>query len=123
MNEEQLRRQLAEVYSSTSWRITAPLRFLGNLFRRRYRPLAALKRSVFELIRVSSRNELLRRLGRRVFVYFPRLKSSVRRILFQHTHERLAARSQPIDLGRDHIDLSSESQLILRQLKLLNKDR
>lgn len=45
MNEEQLRAQLDAIYASTSWRITAPFRWLVRLPRKTVEKLTLLKMS------------------------------------------------------------------------------
>lgn len=123
MNEEQLREQLAKVYSSTSWRITAPLRILGSILKRRWFPFDATKKFIVALIRHLARSDVLRRAAKRIFVYFPSLGARVRRILLQHSVEGLSTSSEQTDKILDQKNLSTEANLILRQLTLLRKTR
>lgn len=123
MSEQQLREQLDRVYSSTSWRITAPLRALGNFFQVKRSLIGILASFVASLIRFCARFKMLRRIANGIFSYFPSLRLRVRRVLFIHP---VLIVSPPVphvveDLRKSK--LSSDAFMILQQLAALRKNR
>jgi hypothetical protein len=63
MNEEQLRAELAAVYASRSWKITAPLRRIIDIARRSWRLLREPRRIPGVILRRAGRYPAMRHLG------------------------------------------------------------
>ena len=89
MNEEQLRAELAAVYASRSWRITAPLRAVSSLVSLLLHP----RRLVGAILRWAVQIPLARRVGGSVLRAFPGLR---RRVLnhVQHAPVHVSAIAQ-----------------------------
>jgi hypothetical protein len=77
MTEEKLRAELAALRASTSWRVTAPLRFVGGVARslnvRKIYPEGFIRGVLHRIIN----NQFLRRCGARVLESFPRARRFV----------------------------------------------
>lgn len=90
MNEEQLRAELAAVYASTSWRMTAPLRLTMTMvysvraFVRNPRPL------VGNVLRRAGQVEALRKTGGGALRSFPTLHERVKRIVYPNSYVPVA---------------------------------
>lgn len=81
MNEEQLRAQLAAVYASKSWKVTAPLRAcMGFLLRTRERLLHP-RRTLGNGLRRLAYQPRIRRLGPFISLHFPALYVRLIRIV------------------------------------------
>lgn len=120
MNEEQLRAQLNAVYSSTSWRITAPLRAVSRLVQVRGMSKAEVKVHIVSALRFLAKSAFVRRLGKRVLGYFPSLRNKVQSLLLQRTLP-----APVIHITAEHVTtslLSSETAAILKQIKMLRKE-
>lgn len=120
MNEEQLRAQLNAVYSSTSWRITAPLRAMSRIVRAGGVSKAEVKARIVSILRFLSKSDFIRRAGKRILSYFPSLRAKVQGLLLQ--------RPLPapfVNIVAEHAAtkvLSAETAAILKQIKMLRKE-
>lgn len=88
MTEEQLRAQLDAIYASTSWKVTAPLRWLSQIFQK-INGIFTVPSKLFNLFRRMPRailgkivsQPLLRQMGLKVLIYFPRLKMRLKKTM------------------------------------------
>lgn len=120
MNEEQLRAQLNAVYSSTSWRITAPLRTLSGLVRAGKLPRARIKSRIVSILRFLAKSEMVRRIGKRVLSHTPKLRNKLQGLLLQP-----AIPTTFVDLSRINSPKnlqSAETEAILKQIKMMRKE-
>lgn len=78
MSEQQLRAELDAVYRSTSWRITAPLRFLMTRLKFLMNLLTAPKQAMMRALRFLYRYEWVVSLAKYVLQYFPALRKRIR---------------------------------------------
>ena len=103
-------RQLLDVYASSSWRLTAPLRALGNL-RPRERARALLRHTLITLVR----HEGLRRRVLQVLHRFPGLEAKVR-------HQVAVATTPPPEVREAHVpphlvNLTASARRVLADLQ------
>jgi hypothetical protein len=82
MNEQQLREQLDAIYRSTSWKITSPLRWIGEVISRGHVFVPKLKQIVIQLARLAARNPTLLQIGTRVISVFPSIRHRLRIAVF-----------------------------------------
>jgi hypothetical protein len=116
MTEEELKAQLNAVYASTSWRVTAPLRFVGGVARGMIglfaRPRAALR----EVLKRMARNEAIRRFAVRMLEPFPELKKRIRNsVIDQLQYAPQPAVSLPI--MQEEAALSFSAREVLAELR------
>ncbi len=100
MNEEQLRAQLAAVYASKSWRMTAPLRLsMGCLLRIR-NWVTHPRQTIGNGLRRLARNPRVRRMGPLISLHFPKLYVRLLRIV--NAEPDMAAIVAPVQFVASH---------------------
>jgi hypothetical protein len=82
MNEQQLREQLDAIYRSTSWRITSPIRWIGQIISSRHAFVPIVKKIVIQLARLAARNRTLLQIGTRIISVFPSIRHRLRIAIF-----------------------------------------
>ena len=121
MTEKQLREQLDAVYASTSWRLTAPLRWLVRSLKPSAIRSIAPKRTLAVLIRRVATQPALQRFGQRVLRRFPNTKMRIKRLVLRSNvsaHGYAPGLPSGAALGRE-ANLSPPAQAILRELHSL----
>ena len=116
MTEEQLRAQLDALRSSTSWKITAPLRLLVRMSKAllNYRQLRVVIKQIFlSLARRTIQNAQLRSWVHRVLRPFPKLKA---RLTKQYLYAALTSSANLPITASNAGDLSPAANTILREL-------
>lgn len=83
MNEKQLRSELDAVYRSTSWRVTAPLRWLSSFVRRYFLSPLSPRRLLAVLISFILRRPKLASFIQGCLIRFPRLRERIRRLYYR----------------------------------------
>lgn len=136
---EKAERTIAELYASTSWRITRPVRGLKSLLMRRSsvpgnveRPVSAGKRAGMRSLMMSAVRRLVkhpgaRRLAMRILARFPALEGRVRSLAYRAMHGK-PAYAPPASGGMAQpsaghaafvppVDLSHSAQKVFTQLQ------
>ncbi|MES2106914.1 MAG: hypothetical protein V4634_23050 [Pseudomonadota bacterium] len=117
MTEEQLREQLKAVYSSTSWKLTAPLRYCSALFGPGRSFTASLRRILFALIRGFGKLPLVRKSGAQILKLLPGLRSRVRRVVLARDVNSLAPPATGKLKPEEQSTLSPAARMILAELQ------
>lgn len=87
MNEQQLREQLDAIYRSTSWRITSPLRWIGQINSKRQAFVPTVKKHIVLLARLAVRNRILFQIGTKIISLFPGIRHRLRIAVFFDQHQ------------------------------------
>ena len=130
MSEEQLRIQLDAVYASSSWRLTAPLRFFVRVLRSLKgglaHPMTSSKTVLVLILMQAARYPRLKAFGERILGFFPklrqRLKWAVRRAQMQAANSTVELlQAPPLVVSSIQIDetphLNPEALRILQALQ------
>lgn len=115
MTEKQLREQLDAVYASTSWRLTAPLRFFVSLLKGQGLRAIWPKQLIIAAMHRAAAQPRLRRLGQRVLTRFPNLRMRVRRAILRGNQGSFVAREA--GLASDAQMLTPAARRILHELR------
>lgn len=82
MSDQDLQAQLEAIHNSTSWKITAPLRFFSRLFSGELSVKSIAKKIIVSITRLAVKNPILLRVGAKLLVFFPQLRTSLRHNVF-----------------------------------------
>jgi glycosyltransferase involved in cell wall biosynthesis len=135
--QEERHHQLAGLYNSTSWRITAPLRstvsvlkWLANgttawiTLKPESRPRRLVKTGIVELVGQIQKHPRLAGFAKRVVGRFPRASNRLKSVMYQHRAECISLESGISD--DDPVDLFMEPQsvrLVFRRLMHARKNQ
>lgn len=124
MTEDQIRAELDAVYRSTSWRVTAPLRFVGALVKHRTSPAFRPRERVRRLLGRIVRHPAIRKIGSAVLRAFPSWRAPMQRIA-----RKFASAPAPTSLGPSGLPsaqseavLSAQAKHILAQLRQAHRN-
>jgi hypothetical protein len=121
MTEDQLRAQLDAVYASTSWRITAPLRFVSGLIKHRTLPSLRLRQRMRSLLGRAIRNPLFRKAGSAVLRAFPSLREPLHRIARKYASVPASLSPSGLPSAQTEAVLSPQARQILAELRMAHR--
>lgn len=120
MNEKQLRAELDAVYASTSWKITAPLRYIT-------RKIISVKNAKFSLrglirraIRYLASIPGIKNVALKVLQYFPAIERRIRKGLQPRSAPLVVSASTPTQTVVKSLNdsrLSTKAQIIFNKLQ------
>jgi hypothetical protein len=117
MTEKQLREQLDAVYASTSWKITAPLRFFFLMFKTKNGAFVTLKktisRSVFYVASLPSVRKFVLVLLRK----FPNTKKWLKKIILDTSRPAFSSATANFPVAREEQVMTPTARAILRELR------
>lgn len=115
MNEQQLREQLDAIYQSTSWKITAPLRWIVGLTKDHKRVFFSFKGNLIQLLSKGVSNPILFKIGSKILLPFPALRFRLQSAM-REQNSLVADRGNNYDSGGTPVVLSIAAQEIMREL-------
>ena len=125
MTEQQLREQLDAVYASTSWKITAPLRFCASMLRSgavtgnlRF----SLKKLILSAMRRASGQPRLRRFAQRIFLRFPNLKRQIQLAILSGNQNGSVANAPVFQIANNEQMMTPAARTILQKLRTAIND-
>ncbi len=117
MTEKQLREQLDAVYTSTSWKITAPLRFFSLLLKSGGWRVISPRKMIFWAVNRIARQPRLRALARNVLRRFPRVACYFRKFILDNNLHALTSYIPTFSVARTEQDLTPHAFAILSELR------
>lgn len=118
MTEDQLRAQLNAVYASSSWKITAPLRFCASFSLKTIRfRLFSPKKLTLAMIRHTVRQPWVERSGQRLLLRFPALKMRIKRVILSANNNAAAAYAFAIPMASEEQAITPAARAILHELR------
>lgn len=117
MTEQQLHEQLDAVYASTSWKITAPLRFISSLLKSRGWRSISPRKMIFWTVNRISRQPQLRSLVRNVLRRFPKVEIYLRQFILDNNQHALISYISTFSVARIEQDLTPSAFAILSELR------
>ncbi|WP_394777604.1 hypothetical protein [Undibacterium sp.] len=122
MTEEQLKAQLDAIYSSTSWKLTSPLRYTAAMLKSSQLRATSVRRVLFGFIRGLGRLPLIRKAGAQILKLVPGLRSRVRNVVLAERLEHLLPRPSLIKQSVGMSELSPSAQAIFIKLQAAMRD-
>jgi hypothetical protein len=119
MNAKQLREQLDAIHSSTSWKITAPLRIVGRIIKPGRSLNISIKSFVVGLLRRLISQPTLLRLGTRVLAYFPKTQRKIRQLLLTSRQAQSNNGSVRSKFSTGEADIGSDAKVILCRIRII----
>lgn len=126
MSEQQLREELDAVYRSTSWRITAPLRFIFAGLKSFKSLLISPRKSMIHILRSLSRYAWLVSAGKSVLHYFPSLRKRIRTYALSPAPQNANSHENQIEIivkPQRADNMSDISTQILSELQAALRDK
>lgn len=117
MTEDQIRAELDAVYRSTSWRVTAPLRFVGALVKHRTLPAFLPRERVRRLLGRIVRNSMVRKIGSAVLRAFPSWRAPLQRIARKFASVPVSLSPAGLPSAQSEAVLSAQARQILFELR------
>lgn len=118
MSDQDLQAQLEAIHKSTSWKITAPLRFVSRLFSGELSVKSIAKKIIVSIARLAVKNPILSRVGTKLLIFSPQLRTSLRHNVY--AEPQVATTKNVVTLASVHYgekELSPKAQAILSDLK------
>ncbi len=112
-----MREQLNAVYSSTSWKLTAPLRYCARLFRPGHFSVATARRLLFTLLRGFGKLPLVRKSGAQILKVLPGVRSRVRNVILARDVNALVPAVAEQAIPEEQSRLSPSARAILAELQ------
>jgi hypothetical protein len=117
MTEDQMRAELDAVYASTSWRITAPMRFVSGLIKHRTLPALRLRQRLRGLLGRVIRNPLFRKAGSAVLRAFPSLREPLSRLARKYASAPASLSQAGLPSAQSEAVLSLQARQILAEIR------
>ncbi|MBC3873070.1 hypothetical protein [Undibacterium flavidum] len=118
MSEQQLREELDAVYRSTSWRITAPLRFFMAGLKFLIYSIGSPKKSMIRVLRYLNQYRWIVSAATFVLDYFPGIKKRIRGHVFNFEPQASEFRQKP---AKDSVALKRTANMSEASIQILSE--
>ncbi len=106
------------MYSSTSWKLTAPLRYCARILKPGRSAAVSPRRLLFSLLRGIGKLPLVRKSGAEILKLFPALRGRIRRVILARDVDSLVPVANSSSMSAEQSTLPPSARTILAELQI-----